>query len=295
MFIFLIIVLLIAAAVIVQYVELQKFTVDYYTIESEKIRTGFRLAVLADLHCHVFGKNNSGLIERIKKERPDYILTAGDMITAKETGRYGEVLDFMKRLHQIAPVYYGMGNHEGRVKIPESSCYEAYTEYESQLKAGGICVLDNEKIGLAAEEDIDGQVLLYGLTLPASCYDKKEPAPLSEEYMQEQFGTGEPEKFQIMLAHNPAYCAQYAKWGCDLTFCGHNHGGLIRIPGVGSVFSPQFEWFPKYDRGHYLFPGRDGKKQNHVIISAGLGTHTFHIRIFNRAQLIITDVRPKRG
>lgn len=293
MILFLIILLLIAAAVAVQYAELQKFTVDRYTIESEKIRTGFRLAVLADLHCHDFGKKNAGLIEQIQKEHPDYILTAGDMITAKETARYGEVLELMERLKQIAPVCYGMGNHEGRVKTPESSCYEAYMEYEAGLKAAGICVLDNEKIGLTIAED--EPVLLYGFTLPVSCYEKKEPAPLSEADIEEQFGKGEPEKFQIMLAHNPSFCEQYAKWGSDLTFCGHNHGGLIRIPGIGSVFSPQFEWFPKYDRGHFLFPGKDGNKPNHVIISAGLGTHTFHIRIFNRAQLIIVDVRSKQG
>jgi len=305
----LIIVILIAIAVVVQYIELQKFTADHFTVESEKVRTSFRLVVFADLHGHAFGKNNSRLIEQTKKARPDYILTAGDMITAKETGRYGEVLDFMIRLREIAPVYYGMGNHEGRVKMPESSCYEDYLEYEAGLKAEGIHVLDNEKAEISNSSESESctssesesgstagedTVLLYGLTLPVSCYEKREPVPLSEEYIVEQLGRGEPEKFQILLAHSPAYCEQYAKWGSDLTFCGHNHGGLIRIPGVGSVFSPQFEWFPKYDRGHYLLQGKDSAEKKHVIVSAGLGTHTFHIRIFNRAQLLVVDVCPKR-
>jgi hypothetical protein len=94
-----------------------------------------------------------------------------------------------------------------------------------------------------------------------------------------------------MLAHNPSYSSQYAAWGSDLTFCGHNHGGLVRIPGIGSVFSPQFEWFPKYDRGLYEFEHSGSKK--YVIVSGGLGTHTFHIRIFNRAELLAVTVMPE--
>ena len=63
--------------------------------------------------------------------------------------------------------------------------------------------------------------------------------------------------------------------------------GLIRIPGVGSLISPQFQWFPKYDAGAFDF---EGKK---VIVSRGLGTHTFHIRIFNRAELVFMVIKPQ--
>ena len=93
--------------------------------------------------------------------------------------------------------------------------------------------------------------------------------------------------FQILLAHNPAYAREYIRWGADVTFCGHNHGGLIRIPGIGSVISPQFTWFPKYDAGDFKQEG------NHVIVSRGMGTHTFHIRIFNRAELLSVTLLPE--
>ena len=72
----------------------------------------------------------------------------------------------------------------------------------------------------------------------------------------------------------------------DLTFCGHNHGGLIRLPGIGSLLSPQLTWFPKYNDGCHDLRG------NKVVISRGLGTHTFHIRIFNRAELVAVRVLP---
>ena len=34
----------------------------------------------------------------------------------------------------------------------------------------------------------------------------------------------------------------------------------------------------------------EGKK---VIVSRGLGTHTFHIRIFNRAELVFMVIKPQ--
>ena len=53
------------------------------------------------------------------------------------------------------------------------------------------------------------------------------------------------------------------------------------------MISPQLTWFPKYDAG--LFQ-EDGKN---VIISRGLGTHTFHVRIFNRAELLAVTFLPE--
>lgn len=105
--------------------------------------------------------------------------------------------------------------------------------------------------------------------------------------LRKRFRSRRKDTFQVLLAHNPRYAKEYADWGADLTFCGHNHGGLIRIPGVGSLISPQFQWFPKYDAGAFDF---EGKK---VIVSRGLGTHTFHIRIFNRAELVFMVIKPQ--
>ena len=104
--------------------------------------------------------------------------------------------------------------------------------------------------------------------------------------MNQRLPMENPHLFQILLAHNPAYASAYAAWGADVAFCGHNHGGLIRIPGLGSLISPQFTWFPKYDAGMFQLGNTA------IVVSRGLGTHTFHIRIFNRAELLSVKFVP---
>ena len=72
-----------------------------------------------------------------------------------------------------------------------------------------------------------------------------------------------------------------------MTVSGHLHGGIIRIPGIGGVISPQARLFPKYDAGHFQKDGRD------LVVSRGLGTHTINIRIFNPAELSVIHLHPE--
>lgn len=88
----------------------------------------------------------------------------------------------------------------------------------------------------------------------------------------------------MLLAHNPMFFSVYKEWGADLTFSGHLHGGYIRIPGIGGVISPQFQLFPKYDRGIF-------EEEGHTLcVSAGLGDHTISPRFFQSGGASNTDL-----
>ena len=92
-------------------------------------------------------------------------------------------------------------------------------------------------------------------------------------------GTG----YNILLAHHPKYFPAYARWGADLTLSGHLHGGIVRLPGIGGIIGPGPDLLPVYDRGRF----REGAAS--MIVSAGLGTHTIKLRLFNPAELVILD------
>ena len=111
-----------------------------------------------------------------------------------------------------------------------------------------------------------------------SRFNRKIP---SLEELKSHLGEKDPETETVLLAHNPMFFSVYKEWGADLTFSGHLHGGYIRIPGIGGVISPQFQLFPKYDRGVF-------EEEGHTLcVSAGLGDHTISPRFFNPAELPI--------
>lgn len=268
--------------VVWQYFELKRFGVTEYTVDSPLLKQDHVLVVLADLHGFSYGKDNGRLMERIRALKPELILIAGDMIVSKYPDTYQEAQRTLKHLAAIAPVYYAMGNHESRVNREGMRLYPAFAAYQKAAKELGVHFLQNEHVLLRLGQD---EICLSGLEIGLDYYEKGTIVPLDVSYLTRLLGAAS-ETFQILLAHNPAYSEEYAAWGADLTLCGHYHGGLIRLPKIGSLLSPQLTWFPKYNDGCHLI---DGKR---VIISRGLGTHTFHIRIFNRAELVCVHLKP---
>ncbi|MEY8390804.1 hypothetical protein D3Z36_00425 [Lachnospiraceae bacterium] len=266
--------------------ELTKFKVTSYQIHSPKLQKPASAVVIADLHGFSYGKENQRLLEQIRRIHPHMILIPGDMLVSKYGETYQAAWKTLAELVKIAPVYYSYGNHESRLKDPERANHLLFLQYMEQVRALGVHVLETESRQVSLGEN---QVMLSGLELEMDYYEKGRIVPLEPSYLRERLAKPRADMFQIMLAHNPAYAREYARWGADVTFCGHNHGGLIRIPGIGSVISPQYTLFPRYDAGDIRFGSR------HVIVSRGLGTHTFHVRIFNRAELLEIKFLPENS
>ncbi len=281
---FLIIGILFFGYILWQKWELTKFCVTGYQISSHKIKEKACVAVLADLHGFTYGKKNKRLLKAIKDLRPQAIFIPGDLLVSKYSDTFAVALEILEELMKIAPVYYSYGNHESRLRDPERNNHLLFLQYLAQVKKIGVVMLETESQEISLGRN---RVMLSGLELELDYYEKGRIVPMESDYMKKRLHLQKKELFQILLAHNPAYAENYADWGADVTFCGHNHGGLIRIPYLGSLISPQLTLFPKYDAGKFQIGNGT------VIISKGLGTHTFHIRIFNRAELLAVTFLPK--
>jgi predicted MPP superfamily phosphohydrolase len=59
--------------------------------------------------------------------------------------------------------------------------------------------------------------------------------------------------FRLLLSHTPDNIRWAQRHGVDLMLAGHNHGGQIRLPVVGSVFSPS-RYGRRYDMGTFFEP-----------------------------------------
>ncbi|OLR58727.1 phosphoesterase [Anaerostipes sp. 494a] len=265
--------------VIVSNIENKKLTVENYTISSIKIPRsfdGFRIVFLTDLHCNEFGTDNSRLIAKIDQCCPNLILVGGDMVVGKENQSTDVPLRLMRNLAEKYLVYYADGNHEMKLMRNEEIFGLRYKEYVHQLKEYGVQHISNETIVL--EQD-GGYISLTALDLDKRFYQRFRIPDMTREDIVEVIGKEPDRLFRILLAHNPNYFKAYAQWGSDVVLSGHFHGGMIRIPGIGGVISPQFQLFPKYDAGEYHLG------DSTMILSRGLGNHSIKLRLFNKPEI----------
>lgn len=247
-----------------------------------------RIVSLSDLHDHTYGPVNRALLDSVQALRPDVIVIPGDFFTMHKKAQNRGIPDDSVRtlllLTKIAPVYYVFGNHEGRILTTENPQKEPLLKALDQARSAGVHILRNERTSLTIGED---RLEISGFEPDMAYYCKGAHICLRDGYLEKKLGpVRDPSAVQILLAHPPAFFESYARTEAEIVFSGHTHGGLVRIPGIGSVFSPEFTLFPKYDRPEVTSDGTT------MYVSKGLGTHTMHLRVFDPAEIVAADLLP---
>lgn len=248
-----------------------------YDVEVPAPLSGLRILLISDLHCNPLLCKNKRVIQQLKNEAPDVILLAGDMISKYGKKENHRVPAFLKALIEIAPVVYGFGNHE---EVLRTDFPEQFAEYKKKVEEMGIFFPDNEVVSLVLQgKNVD----FAGLTLKHEYYYKRERKFLPVE-ATEALTIPRPER-TVLLAHFPDHFEAYAKLA-PLVVSGHNHGGIIRLPFVGGLISPQL-YLPPYTRGCYQ------KDDSTMVVSAGIGSHSLPARLFNRIEYCIIHTKKR--
>lgn len=261
-----------------------RFVVVKHEFSHPQIKKNVRAVVLSDLHNKQFGKENELLLDSIRKEKPDFVLIAGDMITAAPRHSLKKALLFLEKLSREFPVYYGNGNHEQRLKLYPDIYQDMADELHAAIKQDGIALLENENLVLP-----EIGIRIYGLELDRKFYKRRHVPKMEKDYLESCLGEADAENCCVLLAHNPDFFENYCAWGADLVLSGHVHGGIVRVPFWGKgVLSPSVRLFPKYDGGVFE------KDNTSMILSRGLGMHTIPFRLFNPGELIVLDFIPKK-
>lgn len=241
----------------------------------------YSIVFLSDLHNKSYGKENERLLQEIRSQNPAVVLVSGDLLTSTDPPQMDAALELMKELTRWYPVYAVNGNHEQRLKAQPEKYGDAYERYSQAIRSFGVHLLEN---GSERTELGRMPVRIWGYELPLDYYRRGRSFTLLTEQVTEALGSPKEDCWNILLAHNPVYFDAYAAWGADLILSGHLHGGIVRLPFLGGIVSPQMKLFPDYTRGCYT-------KENHrMIVSAGLGSHTIPLRINNPPELVVIDV-----
>ena len=234
-----------------------------YTVESDKVDAPLRVACLTDLHSCTYGEGQRELLDAVTAAAPDLVVLVGDI--------YDDVLPpdntdtTLISLAENWPCYYVTGNHDAQMA--------------DEIAALGITVLD----GTYQELTVNGQAIrVCGVSDPRT--HGKDGFAATLEALNGQ--NAEREGFSLLLAHRPAYIAEYLPGGYDLILSGHAHGGQWRIPGLlNGLLAPDEGLFPQYAGGRYDMDGAT------FIVSRGLAKESTRVpRLFNPPELVLVDV-----
>jgi uncharacterized protein len=190
---------------------------------------GLSIVHLSDLHfTGRVGKAYFREVVRVCNERqPDLVCITGDIIDRRRC--FDWIADTLGRLTARHGVYYILGNHDIEV---ETDRLRRTMNQCGLIDLGGRC---------ASIEIKDAPVFLAGSERPwfndsVECAQRNAPYGL-----------------RIVLSHSPDQFAWARKQDADLMLAGHTHGGQIRIPPLGAIFSPSVEGV-KYISGVYYVP-----------------------------------------
>lgn len=255
---------------------------ESYSVALQNLGSSVRVILLSDLHGKSFGRENSRLIAKIQEQTPDAIFLDGDMIDrSADSADVQELLRLIKRLHEIAPVYFAPGNHELEYMQTDTSLLTQVTE------AGAVIVNDSY-----VDVTIAGQPLRIGGTMGHAFYFGRSEEEFSSspeyQFLKAFEDTDVP---KICLAHMPdtfIFNGAYNLWNVDLILSGHTHGGLIRLPFIGGLYAPMQGWFPEYDQGYF----RLGEHMQ-MVITSGLAGHGVIPRINNPPEIVVIDLVPE--
>ena len=243
--------------------------ISRYEVASQKLPEsfdGFKIVQLSDLHGAEFGEDGMELVDKVGSLEPDMIALTGDFVT--DEGDLAAVEKLAARLVKLCPVYFVSGNHEFGSGLA--------VKVRNILERAGVKYLSNEYLTISRGED---EILLGGVEDPLAYADM-----LSPDELAQKMNDAAPDAFKILLGHRNYWMTEYPELPVDLIFCGHAHGGLIRIPGVGGLIGTDRRLFPDFDAGEY----NNGRYT--LIVSRGLGNSVSIPRIFNRPEIVCVEL-----
>jgi predicted MPP superfamily phosphohydrolase len=143
------------------------------------------------------------------------------------------------------------------------------------VKKAGIKILNNEMETVNINDtDID----IIGLTQNPKEYDTYGRAFFEKALSSD-------DNFKLVLTHYPEnFLGVLEDYDIDLALAGNAHGGQVRLPFIGGVYSPDQGLFPKLCDGYHEIGN------SRLIITRGLGKSGLVPRINNKPEIAVIDI-----
>lgn len=236
----------------------------HYDYTSRKIPEefdGFRIVQISDFHMKKFGNEEETLISAVEECAPDIIVMTGDIVD-EDHDDLSPLRQLLEGIHELAPIYYVSGNHD-----LDKDAITQYDQMQRLFMDYGVIDLDDRQETISRN---NAEIRLTGVRW-------------RDVYFRDYIPSADQKYFNILLYHAGNTFDLLSGYGYDLLLAGHMHGGVIRIPFVGGLFSDDETFFPKYSGGAYE------NRNMSMILSRGMGD-TIIPRFWNRPELVCVEL-----
>lgn len=232
----------------------------YPTIPDNLI--GLRIAHLSDVHL---GKLTSTawadkVVRLVNSQSPDLVCITGDLID-EDICHISEYCTILNKLNPRYGSFSVPGNHE---------YYAGISSFQKLCQNTGIKILVN-----SSAEPVPGLIIAGTDDETGERLDGEGPD------LEKVFKKIDPDKFIILMSHQPRRVREAIKLGTDLQLSGHTHKG--QMPPITFIVLLMFKYY------YGLF--KEGG--SYIYTSSGVGTWGPPMRLFSRGEILVFSLEKK--
>ena len=252
------------------WIEPLRLTLTHQKLVSSKLHGSLRVLHLGDLHLERITRRELKLNQLIKQLHPDLILFSGDILNLS----YLEDPTAIKQAREIisewkAPL--------GTFFVSGSEAVDLHHVFPDLVSDPVITWLDNKTATVQTGTD---RLNIIGVT----CTHK----PFLDAPVVEKLAEPHQDQFNILLYHSPDLAPNAARMGIDLQLSGHTHGGQVRLPVFGALFTASL-YGRKFSSGRYQI------KNLTLYITRGIGMEgqaAPRVRFLCPPEIILWEIGP---
>ncbi|MBR0158253.1 MAG: metallophosphoesterase [Clostridia bacterium] len=244
-------------------------------VDGETEPAGTRFCFISDVHIAAMPVPWSNILEAVRAIDPAFILITGDLANKPEELESAKHFVFCLSSGVGVPVLITPGNHDNTVAAQLAGGKAEFVDTFTSLP-GDVRVLDDNCT-------VVGGVLIGGLT------DLRSRVSSAEQLINEwsRIAAADGLKF-ILASHNADVLLNgaaalplpaYPPYG---VFCGHTHGGQIRLASGLEFKVLKDDKLPKQG----IFYGRHDLGGFPLLITSGLGCALFRLRSGTRPEVV---------
>ncbi len=236
--------------------EPQALKIERHDLHSGSQGGKVRIVQISDLHLSDFNSYFEEVTRQVAELKPDLILLTGDYLE-EERNIWG-VRSFLEKLKATHGIFAIQGNWEYWSRLEGENLRRHFASV-------GVKLLINER----ADLQINGHALsIFGLDYPSSA---DHLAQLQKEV--------DPQRFNLLLSHVPAFAHEQLNKDINLILSGHTHGGQVRLPYLPPFYLPRYAG--RFVAGFYQV----SQHRIPLYVSRGVGTSVLPVRFLCRPEI----------